>query len=68
MAPGSWLRKAPGIFSFQKQSIFLYPILLVLLYVFVVFIVYTYSLVDHLGWLLTTTRSPYGGALLAQAF
>ena len=68
MAPGSWLRKVLRIFSFQKQSFFLYPVLLVLLYFFVVFIVYAYSLVDHLGWLLTTTRSPYGGALLAQAF
>ena len=68
MAPGSWLRKVPWIFSFRKQSFFLNPVLIVFLYFFVVFIVYTYSLVDHLGWLLTTTRSPYGGALLAQAF
>ena len=49
MAPGSWLRKVPWIFSFQKQSFFLYPVFLVFLYFFVVFIVYAYSLVDHLG-------------------
>ena len=49
MAPGSWLREVPWIFSFQKQGFFLYPVLLLFLNFFVVFVVYTYSLVDHLG-------------------